>query len=119
ASEQRLEVPLALARRLALHPVGADHCRPLLELGAKPEVLLEHQPRPLLALLLEHFLQVRVGLADHLVAREDTLDPRGVRSRTRERRLDRLDRIGMYGAHRMAPSRGQKALAARTSLPGR
>ena len=100
ATEQRLEMPLAVSRRLARHPLLADHRSPPLELGAKPEVLFEQQPRPFLALPVEHCFQLRVRLADHLVAREDSLDLRRVRSRSSERRLDGLNRVGMRGTHR-------------------
>jgi hypothetical protein len=99
APEQGLEMSLAVARRLALDPVRADHRGRPLELRPKPKVLLEHQPRPLHALTDEHRFQVRVGLTEHLVARQDTLDLRNVRPRARERNRDGLDRIGTQHAH--------------------
>jgi hypothetical protein len=109
APQHSLEVPLAVARRRAFHPVGPDDLRLPLQLRSKPKVLFEHQPSPLLALAVEHRLKVRVRLPDHLVARNHTLDLQGMRSRFRERDFDTGDRFGMNGAHRKDSFRSPRA----------
>jgi hypothetical protein len=106
ATEHRLEMTRACAGRLARDAICANYRILPLYLGAEAQDLVQHQTRPLLAVAVEHLLKFRVGRAFHRVAREDTLDPRDVGSCSNERRLGGVERVGVCGSHRLAPSVG-------------